>query len=126
MSCVRQRLGEAPPLALIRQAALLRHPAPRTGSPGWRATLELSGTHKGPAKRKRPHLAAEPSSIELKRSYLLPEAVHQSALDAQIVLLGSAEVRIQILDLNRAKRQVTRDLEVSAAAKRHRKCIRRC
>ena len=57
--------------------------------------------------------------------YLLTEAVHQATLQPQVVLLCAAKVRVQILDLDRAERQVAGQLQIGAAAKRHRERIHR-
>ena len=52
----------------------------------------------------------------MNRKGLLPEVVDQAALDAQVVLLCAAKMRVQILKLDRTERQVARQLHVRAAA----------
>jgi hypothetical protein len=62
---------------------------------------------------------------EPERSCLPAEAVHQAALEAQVVLLCAAKVGVQILELDRAERHVAGQLEIGAAAKCHGKGVHR-
>src|ERR1700730_1701083 len=72
-------------------------------------------------KRKRPHRCDGASPTN--RTYLLAEAVDQAALEAQVILLCAVKVRVQILELDRTKRHVAGQLEIGAAAERHRKRV---
>ena len=105
--------------------SLLRASAPRTAPPGWhtRSSLPLPAHGIAWIKKKSPVSRRGPL-IHFNRKYLLAEAVHQAALDAQVILLCAAKVGVQILELDRPERQVGRQGEVRAAAERHRKRIR--
>jgi hypothetical protein len=65
-------------------------------------------------------------AFAIHQNCLLPEAVYQSSLQAQIVLLCAAEMGVQILQLNCAKRQITRHLDIRSATERHGERIHRC
>ncbi|MCU1243473.1 MAG: hypothetical protein JWO71_4199 [Candidatus Acidoferrum typicum] len=112
--------------ALDHTLPLLILPAPRTAPPGWRTWVVVDSIGRAgfamPKRKAPPRGGASP--IHFNRSYLLAEAVHQAALDAQVILLCAAKVRVQILELDGAESQVTRNCEVRAATERHRERIR--
>src|SRR5438477_4744094 len=56
---------------------------------------------------------------------LAPETPHQAALDAQVVLVGSAKVGVQIFHLDRPERDMLRQGDIGSAAGRHRKRVAR-
>ena len=116
---------QAPPRLTNRRRRFFE-PAPRTAPPGWhtRSCCPFPQAHgiacvkkKSPASRRGPRIHFNPN-------YLLAEAVDQAALDAQVILLCAAKVRVEILELDRAEGQVRGNREVRAAAERHRKRIR--
>src|ERR1700730_8339725 len=76
-----------------------------------------------PEKQKAP--SCDGASATYRSCCLPAEAVHQPTLQPQIILLCAAKVRVQILRLDRAERQVAGQLEIGAAAKRHREGIHR-